>query len=67
MLALLVVWHFAVRLQANPLLPGPLAGAGGLWELAVSGLLLRHVVASLFRVTWGFLIVDARNAGNRFQ
>ena len=56
MLALLVLWHVAVRLQANPLLPGPLAVAGGLWELAVSGLLLRYVVASLFRVTWGFLL-----------
>ena len=56
MLALLVLWHVAVRLQANPLLPGPLAVAGGLWELAASGLLLRYVVASLFRVTWGFLL-----------
>ena len=52
---LLVAWHFAVRFQSNPLLPGPLAVASGILELATRGLLLKYVVASLFRVTWGFL------------
>jgi NitT/TauT family transport system permease protein len=54
-LALLVVWHIAIGLQENSLLPGPLQVAAGLWELASSGQLLRYAVASLFRVTWGFL------------
>jgi len=52
---LLVAWHFAVRFQSNPLLPGPLAVASGILELATRGLLLKYIVASLFRVTWGFL------------
>jgi len=52
---LLVAWHVAVRLQASPILPGPLAVLAGLWELARSGLMLKYIVASLFRVTWGFV------------
>jgi len=51
---LLVVWQWAISRQAAPLLPGPLAVLQGLGELGQSGLLLKHVVASLFRVTWGF-------------
>lgn len=31
----------------------------GVWELLRSGLLLKHVVASLFRVTWGFFLATA--------
>jgi NitT/TauT family transport system permease protein len=49
------VWHVAVGLQASPMLPGPLAVASGLVELLTRGLLLKYVVASLFRVTWGFV------------
>jgi len=51
---LLVAWHVAIKFQSNPLLPGPLAVASGLLELATRGLMLKYVVASLFRVTWGF-------------
>lgn len=51
---LLVAWHVAIKFQANPLLPGPLPVASGLLELATHGLMLKYVVASLFRVTWGF-------------
>lgn len=51
---LLVVWHFAITHQRVHLLPTPLGVAGGIKELAQRGLLLKYVVASLFRVTWGF-------------
>jgi NitT/TauT family transport system permease protein len=50
---LLVLWHFAIARQPAHLLPTPLAVAAGIVELARSGLLLKDVVASLFRVTWG--------------
>ncbi len=51
---LLILWHVAVRYQKIDLMPGPLAVAGGIAELAQRGLLLKYIVASLFRVTWGF-------------
>src|SRR5882672_9163460 len=53
-LALLVVWQLAITFHPNSILPGPLAVAAGLLELATRGLLVKYVVASLFRVTWGF-------------
>ena len=37
-----------------PILPAPLQVASGIWELSRRGLLLKYIVASLFRVTWGF-------------
>ena len=56
---LLVLWHVAVVRQPAHLLPTPFAVAAGIVELARSGLLLKYVVASLFRVTWGFLLAVA--------
>jgi NitT/TauT family transport system permease protein len=53
--AILVVWHFAVERQTTHILPGPLAVAGGIVELSRRGLLLKYIVASLFRVTWGYV------------
>lgn len=53
--ALLVIWHIAAGRQAVPILPGPAAVAAGIAELAQRGLLLKYVVASLFRVTWGYV------------
>src|SRR4029077_15464601 len=53
---LLLVWDFAARRQAAHILPGPIEVAGGIVELAQRGLLLKYVVASLFRVTWGFSV-----------
>jgi len=52
---LLGIWHVASTHQKVPLLPTPLAVARGIVELAQHGLLVKYVVASLFRVTWGFL------------
>ena len=54
-MVLLIVWHVAIKFQAHSLLPGPLAVARGILDLASRGLLLKYVVASLFRVTWGFV------------
>jgi len=51
---LLAGWDAAVRLSGSDLFPGPLAVAAGIVELAEQGLLVRYVVASLFRVTIGF-------------
>jgi NitT/TauT family transport system permease protein len=52
---LVAVWEVALRLGGEHLLPSPAAVARALVELGASGLLLKHVVASLFRVTWGYL------------
>lgn len=48
-------WQIGVTLAQGDLFPTPLEVAAGIVELARSGLLLRHVTASLFRVTWGYL------------
>ncbi len=55
-LSLIAIWHFAVVWSGAVLIPGPLAVARGILELAQKGLLVRDVVASLFRVTWGYLL-----------
>src|ERR1700734_971432 len=52
--ALLVLWQIAVSRHPDQLLPGPLAVVKAIGELLRHGLLLKYVVASLFRVTWGF-------------
>ena len=51
---LLAAWHGAVRISGSDLFPTPLEVLRGLVELVQRGLLLKYVVASLFRVTWGF-------------
>ncbi len=51
---LLVGWHVAVVASGSDLFPKPLDVLAGLVELVEKGLLLKYVVASLFRVTWGF-------------
>src|SRR5262249_46928539 len=53
---LLLLWDLAIRFGRVPLLPGPLAVARAIRELAQKGFLFKHVVASLFRVTWGYLL-----------
>src|SRR5437870_3086474 len=57
--ALLAVWAIGARLAGVAVLPGPGRVARALVELAVSGRLLRFAVASLFRVTWGWLAAVA--------
>ena len=53
------VWDLAVRAAGRSLIPGPLAVARALGELAASGQLVRYAIASLFRVTWGFFAAAA--------
>jgi NitT/TauT family transport system permease protein len=52
--ALLALWAVAVRWQTSGLFPDPLQVVAGLGELLRKGLLAKYVVASLFRVTWGY-------------
>jgi len=52
---LVALWWWGARRQSSPILPRPLAVVLGLAELANKGLLVKYVVASLFRVTWGYL------------
>jgi len=49
-------WHFAVVLAGSDLFPTPLAVGKGILELARKGLLLKYIVASLFRVSVGFVL-----------
>ena len=57
LILLLLLWAFLVfRLHGQSILPGPWQVTRALWELLQHGLLFRYVVASLFRVTWGFLL-----------
>ena len=50
----LFAWDVAVRISASDVFPRPLDVARGIGELVQKGLLAKYIVASLFRVTWGF-------------
>ena len=52
----MAAWQIAVTVSPSPLVPGPLAAVLAIGELAQKGLLIKYVVASLFRVTWGYLL-----------
>ena len=52
----LLVWDVGVRLSGSDLFPKPIEVVRGIVELAKKGLLLKYVVASLFRVTCGFAL-----------
>ena len=49
-------WDAAVRVSGSDLFPKPLEVLRGIAELAEKGLLMKYIVASLFRVTWGFTL-----------
>jgi len=51
---LLVAWQVAVSRHPAYILPGPWGVIGGIVDLVRHGFLVKYVVASLFRVTWGF-------------
>ncbi len=53
--ALVIAWSLAIAIGHSPILPGPWKTFLGLVDLARRGLLVKHVVASLFRVTWGYV------------
>lgn len=50
----LLGWDLLVRMTGSDLFPKPWDVAAGIVELARKGLLLKYIVASLFRVTVGF-------------
>lgn len=52
----LVSWHFAVKTSGSDLFPTPAQVGLGIVELAQKGVLVKYIVASLFRVTWGFFL-----------
>jgi len=52
---LLLLWQIAAGRQTVHVLPSPLETLAGIIDLARQGLLLKYAVASLFRVTWGFI------------
>ncbi|MGH9784494.1 MAG: ABC transporter permease [Terriglobia bacterium] len=49
-------WEIAVRRQDVRIIPGPWEVLEGIAELGRKGLLTKYIVASLFRVTWGYLL-----------
>src|SRR5438270_289983 len=66
-LGLTALWWLAA--SGSPIFPTPGAVLLGIASLVKDGTLLRHVTASLYRVTYGlgFLIMDSRNAGMRYD
>lgn len=54
--ALLGVWQISVFLHPHQLMPGPWKTAQGIADLFPHGLIIKYIVASVFRVTWGFLL-----------
>ena len=53
---LLVGWDLAVRQSGSDLFPKPIEVLRGVIELVRRGVLLKYIVASLFRVTVGFFL-----------
>jgi NitT/TauT family transport system permease protein len=54
--AFVLVWHFAVTLAGSTIFPKPYAVLLGMVELMRKGVLVKYIVASLFRVSSGFLL-----------
>lgn len=53
---LIAIWAMLVRVAESSIVPSPWAVVQAIHELAVRGLLFKYAVASLFRVTWGYLL-----------
>jgi NitT/TauT family transport system permease protein len=52
----LVAWDVAVVWTGDQMFPRPMQAAAALGELAREGVLHKYIIASLFRVTWGFAL-----------
>jgi NitT/TauT family transport system permease protein len=52
----ILVWHFGVKLSGSEVFPRPMQVVYGMVELTRKGMLVKYVVASLFRVSAGFLL-----------
>src|SRR5437016_5487520 len=55
----IAVWHLAVWLSGTPIFPKPAQVLAGMVELIKRGVLLKYIIASLFRVSAGFLLALA--------
>lgn len=55
---LLAIWQFAAGRSPAHVIPAPRAVLAALAGLAASGALARDVIASVFRITWGFLLAS---------
>ena len=53
---LLVAWHVYVKASGSDIIPTPQDTLNGMKELAEKGLLTKYIMASLFRVSWGFFL-----------
>lgn len=53
---LLLGWQVAVSRHPGYILPGPRGVVLGIADLLRHGLLFKYIIASLFRVTWGFTV-----------
>ena len=58
-LALLLIWDMLARFSgwSHQVFPGPVVVLVSMGELLADGTLIRHTVASLFRVSVGFYLV----------
>ncbi|MEZ5977796.1 MAG: ABC transporter permease [Planctomycetota bacterium] len=54
-----LAWHLATLGNGITGVPGPLLTWHGLVELATAGVLWKNIVASVFRVAWGFCLAVA--------
>ncbi|HEV2707573.1 MAG TPA: ABC transporter permease [Pyrinomonadaceae bacterium] len=52
----ILIWHFAVALSGSTIFPKPHQVLTGMAELTRKGVLFKYIVASLFRVSAGFLL-----------
>jgi NitT/TauT family transport system permease protein len=52
----LIAWELSVRFSQSDLFPGPISVSFGMRELVERGLLFKYIIASLYRVTWGFTL-----------
>ncbi|MBI1805527.1 MAG: ABC transporter permease [Ignavibacteria bacterium] len=50
------VWHIAVKVSGSEIFPTPVEAIAGIAELFRYGVLFKYIVASLFRVSIGFLL-----------
>lgn len=55
----LIIWQLAVMLTGTGIFPKPTQVLGGMVELIRRGVLIKYIVASLFRVSAGFLLALA--------
>src|SRR5438045_7208949 len=53
---LIIIWHLAARNLQADLLPSPVIVGKAILELARTGVLLPHILTSLFRVFCGFFL-----------